>query len=88
MNSFTSSKLAELRQHELRTDAARARLGVMARRARRQQSRLDRLRRIASRRRPRYSRSPSATPAAVTSMPRPRSFDDLAAQRPGEPDAA
>jgi hypothetical protein len=80
MNTFTSLELAELRQHQLRVDAARARLAAQARRARRQRSSLAWLRRIASRR-PRYSRTPSAKPAPVTPvtpMARSRPFDDLA----------
>jgi hypothetical protein len=77
MNAFTSPRLAELRQHELRSDAARARLAARSRRARHPRSRLDWLRRLASRR-PRFSRTPAAEPAAVVSMPHP--FDELASQ--------
>jgi hypothetical protein len=36
MNAFTSLELAELRRHEFRADAARARLATRARRARHQ----------------------------------------------------
>jgi hypothetical protein len=79
MNSLNSFKLAELRQQELRADAGRVRLAAEARRAQRRRSRLDWLRRIACSRR-RYARSRSAKPAAVTSMARPRSFDDLASR--------
>lgn len=73
MNSLTSLELAALRQHQLRTDAARARLATRARRARHQRPRLDWLQRIASRW-PRRSRTLSAKPAAVMAMARPRSF--------------
>jgi hypothetical protein len=69
--NLTSLKLAELRQHELRADASRARLAAQARRVRRQRSPLGWLQRIASRR-PRYARTPSPKPAVVT-MARPRS---------------
>jgi hypothetical protein len=65
MSSLNSLTLSELRRHDLRADAARTRLAADARRARRRQPRLAWLRRIAAHR-PRYVRSPSSGPAAVT----------------------
>jgi hypothetical protein len=79
MSAFTSLELAELHRHELRSDAADARLAARSRRARRQGSRLDWLRHVASRR-PRLSRTPSAKPAVVTSTTPRHPFDDLASE--------
>jgi hypothetical protein len=87
MNPQTSLELAELRQHDLRADATHARLATHARRARRQRSRLDWLRRIA-RPRPRYARTLPARPATVTPMARPRPFDDLASRLASDGPAA
>lgn len=77
MNSLNSLTLAELRQHDLRADAARARLAAEATRARRRQPQLGWLRRIAAHR-AQHVRTPSSGPAAVTPMPRARPFDELA----------
>jgi hypothetical protein len=78
MDSLTNLKLAELRQHDLAVDAARARLAAEARRARRHQTHIDWRRRIARR----WQRLRTATTrrAPATPTARPIPFDDLAAK--------
>jgi hypothetical protein len=78
MDSLTNLKLAELRQHDLAVDAARARLAAEARRARRHQTHIDWRRRIA--RRWQRLRTATTRPAPATPTARPIPFDDLAAK--------
>jgi hypothetical protein len=84
MSSLNSLALAELRRHELHTDATRVRLAAEARRGRRRQPRRSWLQRIASRRlhdaripspgrRPQDACTPSPSRAPATSIARPRS---------------
>jgi hypothetical protein len=85
MNSLNSLKLAELRQRELRLDAARARLAADARRGRRRRARPDWLRRVAGRWR---GHQAGTAPATLTPVARPVPFDGLAARFAAEGPAA
>ncbi len=78
MDPFTALKLAELRQHDLAVDAARARLAADARRARRHRTHIDGRGRIA--RRWQRLRTATTRPAPATPTARPIPFDDLAAK--------
>lgn len=89
MHTLISLELTEVRQGERRADAESARLAADVRRARPERSRLDRLRRLGSRR-PRYARTPSARPASVTWIAAERASrrSGSAPHRAGRPDAA
>jgi hypothetical protein len=76
MDPRTSLKLAELRQHDLAVDAARAGLATEARRARRHRTHIDWRGRIA--RRWQRLRTATTRPALATPTARPIPFDDLA----------
>lgn len=86
MDTLTSIKLVELRQHELRVDTARARLVAEARQARRHQSRIDWRRRGARlwRRTPTVASKPAAVPPTARSI----QFDHLASKLASDGPAA
>jgi hypothetical protein len=76
MQSLTSIKLAELRQHKLRADAARARLAAEARRVRRRRP-VDWRDQVTRRWRRRHA---ATAPAEMTPPARSVAFDELAAR--------
>ena len=78
MDPNTALKLAELRQHDLAVDAARARLAADARRACGHRTHIDGRGRIA--RRWQRLRTATTRPAPATPTARPIPFDDLAAK--------
>lgn len=85
MDTLTSIKLVELRQHDLRVDVAHARLASPTRQARRRRSRIDRHPRARL-----WRRTPTETSKPVAVAPTAQSirFDHLASKLASDGPAA